>query len=164
MICSICKDRVATINLKEIINNEVTDLNLCKECFELREQRGPGSSVESIGKALDSLEKYANKDAAGASSPRICPRCDTTEEQVRAKGRLGCGECYRTFATTLRPILTKVHGSTEHRGKSPHHVVETTDRKTELRRLHEDLQQAVQSENYERAAKLRDKIKQFESM
>lgn len=164
MICNICKDRVATIKLKEIINNEVTAFNLCQECFDAREQSGSGSSIESIGKALDSLEKYANKDAMGGSSPRVCPGCNTTEEQVLAKGRLGCSECYKTFAATLRPILAKVHGSTDHRGKSPHHIEEKLNQKTELRRLHEDLQQAVQSENYERAAKLRDRIKQFETM
>jgi protein arginine kinase activator len=157
MICQVCKDKVATIRLKEIINDEVTELHLCKECFEARERQGGSAhagSPEGKGKKKLSLE----------SKPIQCPTCGTTSDELRANGRLGCGDCYKTFAVSLEPIISRVHGFTEHRGKSPAYIARNLDLKTELRRLQTELQDAILTENYERAARLRDKIKQFEDM
>ncbi len=159
MICHICKDKVATIRLKEIINNVVTELHLCRECFESREHQdslGMAGVSESDTPAVIDEEKKKPK-----GKTRRCPNCGLSEEQFRARGRLGCGECYKIFAKTLEPILAKVHGSSEHRGKIPQEAAKGLDLKTELRKLQEDLQRAIQAENYERAAKLRDKIKQY---
>ncbi|UCD58037.1 MAG: UvrB/UvrC motif-containing protein [Candidatus Hydrogenedentota bacterium] len=163
MICSICEDKVATICLKEIINNVVTELHLCQACFEAREQKGGGTPTLSVNKMLDSLAGHGKKTTVHKAKPQKCPTCETTEEQFRAKGRLGCADCYKTFTVSLDSILSKVHGSTEHRGKIPQ-AARRLDLKVELTRLQEDLQKAILSENYERAAKLRDKIKQFENI
>jgi protein arginine kinase activator len=161
MICHICKDKVATIRLKEIINNVVTELHLCQECFEAREQKGMTTGIDAP--VTGSLAEQEKKKAKGKTKPRKCPVCGTTEDQFRAKGRLGCPQCYKAFAKALEPILCKVHGSSEHRGKVPQEASRSLDLKTELRRLQEDLHRAIVSENYERAAKLRDKIKEFEN-
>lgn len=158
MICHICKDKVATIRLKEIINNVVTELHLCQECFESREYQG-GGPVHISDADLNALIEDDKKKAK--SKTQRCPVCGLSEEQFRARGRLGCSECYTIFAKALEPILAKVHGSTEHRGKFPQEAARSLDLKTELRKLQEDLQRAINEENYERAAKLRDKIKQF---
>jgi protein arginine kinase activator len=162
MICSICKDKVATIRLKEFVNNVVTDLHLCQQCFETRELKGGGGSGGDSDKMLESLVQQGQKKAKGKAKPRKCPACGMAEDQFRAKGRLGCGRCYETFGTALETILTSVHSAAEHRGKVPRHAARSLDFKVELRRLQEDLQRAILSENYERAAKLRDKIKKFE--
>jgi protein arginine kinase activator len=164
MICQICKDRVATIRLKEIINDVVTEIHMCKECFEIREQEGGAFATASPEKASDSSLQKARKQAGIKSKTLKCPACGTTDEELRANGRLGCGDCYHTFAESLEPILNRVHGFTEHRGKRPCLVARNLDLKTELRHLQEDLQNAILTENYERAAKLRDKIKEFENM
>jgi protein arginine kinase activator len=160
MICHICKDRVATIRLKEIINNVVTELHLCQECFESREHQNTSGSFES-GPNLDALVEEESKKAKAKGKIKRCPGCGISEEQFRARGRMGCSECYNVFAKSLEPILVKVHGANEHRGKVPQEAARSLDLKTELRKLQEDLQRAILAENYERAAKLRDKIKQF---
>jgi protein arginine kinase activator len=146
--------------LKEIINNVVTELHLCQECYEAREQQGKTGSVDAEVDLQGLVEEEKKKSKTKPKSKR-CPGCGLSEEQFRARGRLGCGECYRIFAKALEPILVKVHGATEHCGKIPQEAARSLDLKTELRKLQEDLQRAILAENYERAAKLRDRIKQF---
>lgn len=161
MICHICKDKVASIRLKEIINGEVTDLHLCQACYDAREQQGTGvtepSAADIVGSLMGGQEKKAD------SEPNACSACGTTKSDLREKGRLGCSECYAVFAATLEPILSRTHGSIQHRGKIPQ-PSRNLDLKNELRRLQKDLRDAIISENYERAAKLRDKIKVYENM
>jgi protein arginine kinase activator len=164
MICHICKDNAATIRLKEIINNMVTELHLCQACFENREKEGKSGFSASVDKALDSIVSPGKKQAKSRTSPQKCHNCGTTEEQFLGKGRMGCSDCYKIFAKSLLPLINKIHGSTNHRGKVPHEAARKLDVKNELTRLQEDLQRAILSENYERAAKLRDKIKTFENM
>jgi len=154
---------VATIRLKEIINNVVTELHLCQDCYESREHQGK-TGLDDVGANLNALVEDEKKKVKAKGKGKRCPGCGLSEEQFRARGRLGCGECYKIFAKTLEPILVKVHGSTEHHGKIPQESARSLDLKTELRKLQEDLQRAILAENYERAAKLRDKIKQFGSI
>ena len=164
MICQICKDKVATIRLKEIINDVVTEIHMCKECFDIREQEGGAFAAACPEKASDSVVQNARRKARIKGKAVKCASCGTTDEELRANGRLGCSDCYHTFAESLEPILSRVHGFTEHRGKRPCLMARNLDLKTALRHLQEDLQNAILTENYERAAKLRDKIKEFENI
>jgi protein arginine kinase activator len=149
--------------MKEIINNEITEIHLCKECFETRENEGGKPIAALSGATTDSFSLGAKKTGLRARTI-TCSICGTKEEDLRTNGRLGCGDCYKIFAEALEPIVSKVHGHSEHRGKTPSHISRNLDLKAEIRRLQEDLQNAVLAENYERAAKLRDKIKHFENI
>ncbi len=161
MICHICKDKVASIRLKEIINDVVTELRLCQACFEAREMQGTGVSESGLDKSLAALTgTLGEKDVLRHAK---CPTCGTGIDTLREKGRLGCGDCYGALSVSLEPLLSRVHDATQHRGKIPHPAERKLDLKNELRRLQEDLQDAIVSENYERAAKLRDKIRQYEN-
>ncbi|GAB4342489.1 MAG: UvrB/UvrC motif-containing protein [Candidatus Abyssubacteria bacterium] len=162
MICHICKDRVATVRLKEIINNVVTEIHLCQECYKAREFSAGAIASDGVGAMPEA--KRGKKKAATVQKTLKCPECGMTEDQFRAKGRLGCSTCYTALTEALQPILAKAHGSAEHRGKHPRHTVRSLDLKVELRRLQDELQKAIRSENYEQAARLRDKIRQYESM
>lgn len=161
MICRICKDRVASIRLKEIINDVVTEFNLCQTCYDAREQEGTGVSDSLAADVVSSFAMIGGKEDA---EPAACPACATSKVDLREKGRLGCSECYGAFSVSLEPILSRAHGSTEHRGKVPQRAAMNLDLKNELRRLQEDLREAIVSENYEQAARLRDKIIHYESM
>ena len=162
MICNICKDKMASIKLKEIIDDVVNELHLCRDCYEAREQEGDGVKETfsadifdmSLGAGIKGFER----------KPALCAKCGTTEADFSEKARLGCGQCYEEFSQQLEPILTKIHGAVEHRGKIPHPAARNLDLKNELTRLQGELQDSISSEDYERAARLRDKIKHYESM
>lgn len=165
MICDICHKNPATVHLTEIIDNKMTELHLCEECAQKK-----GAQMESHFGLADLLAGLA--DLGGQftktkkESKTKCPRCGLTYEDFKKIGRLGCGECYSAFTEALLPLLKRIHGSTQHSGKSPSKKVTRARRsvktKGDLQELREKLQRAVELEEYEEAAKLRDKIKEME--
>jgi len=92
-----------------------------------------------------------------------CPRCGLVYSEFKESGRLGCSECYTTFRSQLRPLLRRIHGSTKHVGKAPARDSERVALRREIQRLHEDLQRAIEREEFETAASLRDRIRAIET-
>ena len=76
---------------------------------------------------------------------------------------MGCSECYTAFQFQLRPLLRRIHGDTHHRGKSPSHGKSVATRSRRIQRLHDDLRRAVEREDFETAATVRDEIRRIES-
>ena len=89
MICHICKDKVASIRLKEIVNDIVTELHLCQACYEARETQGTGAPDKGLvgGASIPAVGRKTGKESAK------CPECGTTVEDFHDKGRLGCSRC-----------------------------------------------------------------------
>ncbi len=157
------------MHLTEIINDQITKLNLCESCAKRK-----GSDVEQhfgiadLLSALSDVETPA-QPGGGIPSPskNKCQSCGLTYEDFKKIGRLGCSECYTTFKPSLLPLLKRIHGSNQHTGKSP-----TPTALRELKsnnKLHEELDaakqellKAVKKEEFEEAAALRDKIKFIE--
>ena len=93
-----------------------------------------------------------------------CKKCSMTFEDFQKVGRLGCGDCYIEFRKNLLPLLKRIHGSTRHTGKSPKEVDETDGKKkvSEMQELRQKLQRAIDMEEFEEAAALRDRIRALE--
>jgi len=161
MVCDACKQQQATVHLTEIVNDEMTELHLCEACANQK-----GAQVEShfglsdllgglaeVGKAQEPEEEVAAK---------TCPSCGMTYEDFRKVGRLGCAECYVTFKRNLATLLKRIHGSPHHLGKSPGRLVKPPKVKLELTELKKRLEQAIEMEEFEEAAHLRDQIRELE--
>jgi len=89
--------------------------------------------------------------------------CGFSQADFKKTGRLGCSECYVTFAEGLSSLLKAMHKGTEHVGKLPERAQRTMALNQRVRALTENLQKAVADENYETAASLRDQIKRIEA-
>ncbi|PYL64424.1 MAG: excinuclease ABC subunit B, partial [Verrucomicrobia bacterium] len=98
----------------------------------------------------------------GASTQK-CPVCGFSQADFKKTGRLGCSECYVTFAEGLGSLLKAMHKGTEHVGKFPERAQRTVALNHRMRALTENLQKAVADENYETAASLRDQIRLLEN-
>jgi protein arginine kinase activator len=100
-----------------------------------------------------------NLPAPAESTP--CGFCGATLRDFREAGRLGCPHCYASFEVHLRDLLRRLHGSSQHVGEIylPPEVAAGDDRRGELDRLREQLRRAVEAENFELAAELRDRIR-----
>ena len=161
MVCNICGKNQATVHLTEIIDDQITELHLCEECAQKK-----GAQMESHFGLSDLLAGLAdlgtqfNKTKTEAKLK--CSKCGLTYEDFKKVGRLGCGECYNAFKEALVPLLKRIHGSTQHYGKSPKKAAKMVKAKNELEMLKEKLQKAIQKEDFEEAAKLRDKIRELE--
>jgi protein arginine kinase activator len=93
--------------------------------------------------------------------PAACPSCGLAYAEFKAKGRLGCPACYAAFGPVLVPLLEKVHGAATHRGKTPERVKGVLASRRQLAEIEEQLSQAVANEEYEKAAQLRDRIREL---
>ncbi len=161
MLCDICGKREATVHLTEVINNQMTKLHLCEECA-----REKGAEMEEhfgLANLLAGLADLGQPLEAAKEKKLKCPSCGLTYEDFKKLGRLGCGQCYDTFKAYLVPLFKRIHGSDAHVGKVPRKrdkVLKT--KKVNVEQLKKRLQRAVELEEFEEAAQLRDEIKKFE--
>lgn len=88
----------------------------------------------------------------------FCPQCGLSAVEFNRSGRLGCGECYRAFGADLAIVLRRLHGGGRHIGKIPAPNAVQLEARTALLTLRRQLKQAVEREEFEKAAELRDRI------
>jgi protein arginine kinase activator len=92
-----------------------------------------------------------------------CPSCGMTFGQFRQSGTLGCADCYETFDQQLGALIERAqNGATHHRGKTPARAGGSVDRQRLVQQLVKELDQAVAAEQYERAAQLRDHLRNLD--
>ncbi|MFM8980555.1 MAG: UvrB/UvrC motif-containing protein [Planctomycetia bacterium] len=160
-ICQSCQQNPSTIHYTEIREGSKSELHLCEACAQAQGVT-TGPVPAGLPAMLQALAKPASP--AGAPAPR-CPSCGITFAEFREKGRLGCPQDYEFFREQVDPLLEKIHGRNRHVGRLPRGTdAEASRRADELLRLRRELQQAVQAEQYEAAARLRDRIRQLESL
>jgi len=159
MLCQRCKKQQATVHVTEIINNEKRERHLCEDCA-----REEGVAIKAQINLQDVLSGMLQAhEAAGEEASLSCPDCGMTYGEFRNQGRLGCPNDYEAFAEPLQEVLQKVHGATEHVGKIPRRAGSDQRAQRELMQLRRRLQQAVEREQYEEAARLRDLIQEKET-
>lgn len=168
MLCDTCHKNKATVHLTEIIDDQMTELHLCEECAgkksaEMEQHFG-------LSDLLAGLADFGKQPKDNQSENLMCKNCNLTYADFKKVGRLGCSECYSAFRNNLEPLLKRIHGSTTHVGKAPQESkseekkiddkeMQPVDNLTKLKTL---LQEAIKSERFEEAAKLRDKIRELE--
>ncbi len=165
-LCSYCHEREGVIKLTQIVGGQVETVQLCAQCAAEKGIQTPSMMEDTpIGGLLAalSLETDVAASDATAESP-VCPGCGGSLQDFRESGRLGCGQCYDTFGEPLRELLRRLHGSAHHTGKA-YHAPGTPARETEaesIDRLRERLKRAIEQEQFELAAELRDRLKERE--
>lgn len=173
MLCDRCQKRDAKILYTEIINGTKKEQHLCEECAadytSFQMEKPILNSELTLGDLLSTL--LDNYSASGMKIPGerkpdiTCNKCGTSYEEFLQKGRFGCSNCYRSFHSQLGKTLKGIQGAEVHTGKRPKGYVTTTDRImkdfTEAQKLALKLQEAIEKEEFEEAARLRDLIKQM---
>ena len=161
MKCDHCGENEAVIHLTQIVDNKMGTFHLCEACAAekgLEPEAGVGNFP-----LTDFLAQMGGESKPQPSGPTECEYCGLTLQDFKKTGRLGCSHCYVTFDHHLRSLLRRLHGGTQHVGKVylPPDPTEA-DRNEQLSRLRRKLDVAVENENFERAAQLRDQIRQLE--
>ena len=160
MLCDQCGENEAIIHLTNIQNNQITTSHLCDSCAA---ENGVDPGLTMADQPLTDFLAQTGKAIAESSAVGPCAFCGMKLEDFKKKGRVGCSHCYVTFDLHLRNLLRRLHGSSQHVGEvylSP--VAVGNDPRRELLDLREQLKRAVDSENFELAADLRDRIKVLE--
>jgi protein arginine kinase activator len=160
MLCQDCGKKKATVHLTQVINNKKVVLNLCEECAEKRGFRNPLEGVPfPLAEFLSSMLSQAQMKKPGKEAETACSGCGMSFSDFAKIGRLGCGNCYFTFRSQLNDLLRKVHGNTQHRGKFPRTTRGVMKPLWEENKLQAELKKAIEQEDFERAAQIRDQIR-----
>ena len=164
MYCDECKSRPAAVTIKEVFNGKQVELHLCPECAA---QKGLASLIWRYIIAQVAGKFLIWADNVGQVQPPVvtgksCPNCHINLKVISQQGRLGCSQCYEVFEEQLEPTLRRIHGNTIHTGKIPKRGASKVKLQREIEQLKAQLQSAVSNEQYEKAAELRDKIKNLE--
>lgn len=149
--CDACNDP-ATVHLTQIINNQIHKIDLCEKCAE---QKG---ITDPSGYSLADLLVKPGSNSGQEVSNMSCPECGCTQREFKKSGRLGCAKCYETFQGVVSPALLTMHRGDSHKGKVPQRALERATFVNRLGDLESNLQDAISSERYEEAARMRDEI------
>jgi protein arginine kinase activator len=158
MLCSICKEREATVHLTNIAGDKVQKVDLCEECAKSKGMNDPMGF--NFVDELFGLGASQEIEQAGGETGLKCPVCGFTQADFKKAGRLGCAECYQTFAEPLEGLLKTMHKGTRHVGKVPEALRQSRDLSDRVKALQKKLAKAIEAEDFEQAATLRDEIKQ----
>ncbi len=162
MLCENCKERDAVMTLTQVRNNSVQQQHLCEKCAA---EQGVETSVATPKHPLgDFLQAVQQQSLTVTGDQGACHFCGATARDFRASGRLGCARCYGAFDRSLRELLRRLHGNSRHTGRryqAP--APELLEQASLVGQLRDRLRRAVEAEQFELAAELRDRLKAHES-
>lgn len=172
MLCEKCKKNEATYYYHENVNGAEKAYHLCRDCKEEMEKKGELGDVDlNLSSMFDSFfadpfkgtlfgSLFAPVRSQIPSAEKKCT-CGMTLRELSANGMVGCPGCYETFARELAGTVQGIHGRAAHTGRVPARFREKADLKKKIETLEAERQEAVKTENYERAAQIRDELKKL---
>jgi len=161
MLCCVCKEKEATVHLTQIVGDKMQKVDLCEACAKQKGVNDPAGF--SLADLLLGLGAAQEMEQASGGSDLKCPRCGFTQADFKKTGRLGCPGCYEVFGEGLEGLLKSMHKGTQHIGKSPASQRAVRDNQRALKTLQEQLAKAIATEDFEKAALLRDEIKRLQA-
>ena len=175
MLCDDCKKNEARVHFVVLKNDGTTEMHLCRDCaarysktmagmsgedYSINDfirgviQRMPDPSANAEAQESEQEEKPTEEEASFT-----CPNCGMSYRDFAQQGKIGCSVCYDTFREELTPLLLRIHGAGNHRGKIPKRAGGTLELKQRIERLRMRQERAVAKEEYEEAAQLRDEVR-----
>ena len=155
-MCDKCKVKPATVQVTHTVNGQKTQRMLCSDCakqegmlvnpFMPLAQMMAGMMGESVRPQKSSLSGLA------------CSHCGYDFSRFQETGLLGCPQCYEEFKEYVTPMIRRIHGGLKHMGERPGGGTGAPEQE-ELALLQKKLMEAVEQEEYEKAAELRDAIR-----
>jgi protein arginine kinase activator len=150
-MCEECRKERATWHITTIVDGRSVEQHLCEECYLKKE--GPPAFASLVAAVVPELKEMAL---------RQCPSCGLDYLEFRQNMRLGCPRDYEAFDKPLEQLLERIHGAARHNGKAPPTAGKEGAIRSRVRSLRRQQKKAIAEENYERAADLRDRIRELE--
>ncbi len=161
MVCDNCKERDAVVQLVQVTEEGKRDLHLCEKCAAAK---GVETTVSTPKTPLHDFLMAVQQQMGTAVTDAVrCTFCSLSLREFRQTGRLGCAHCYAAFESSLRELLRRVHGASRHSGR----VYEPPkpdllQRASTIVELRDRLRRAIEQEQFETAADIRDRIRALE--
>ena len=164
MLCEQCGQKQATTHVKTNINGVVESHHLCSECAAKMGYHPMAGFASGFG-LNDLFGSFFGESLAAhprSADALRCPGCGASFDDIARTGKVGCAKCYDTFLDQLLPSLQRMHGKSKHAGKAPSGAPAAAKLENRLETLKRKLSEAVDAQEYEKAAALRDEIKSLE--
>jgi len=160
MKCEKCGKNVATTHIHTVINGKVTEMHICGYCAK---NHGIGR-FEHLGlmNLLASVYDDTSLGSIEKNNSERCTTCGASFADIAGCGLIGCPDCYKFFMKQLNPTLKRIHGNSGHIGKIPSSSAPRLSTVSRVEQLKRRLAKAVETENFELAAALRDRIREIE--
>jgi protein arginine kinase activator len=167
--CQVCHEGEAVVRLTQVVGDDVTTLHLCSKCAAERGIETDAAVTQTpLGAFLAAMGKGGASIATAVAAGDACPACGATLQDFRTSGRVGCADCWNAFERPLRDLLRRLHGATRHTG-APYQAARSAvlspaeERSRSREELRAQLRLAVETEQFERAAELRDQLRVYDS-
>ena len=158
MLCDICHQHEAVIHFTQVVNNKVTKMHFCTTCASKQGISG----IDQLDKPFDLLSKFLSALALPETfTDTKCPNCGKMLSEFKEDGKLGCQECWNVFRQDIVPLLKNLHGKTRQKFRSG--VSSRSRVSAKIRTLQGKLQEAVEKEEFEEAARIRDEIRNIKN-
>lgn len=162
MLCENCKENEASIHITDKVGGQYVERHLCADCSGALVNPSPDDLVMMPLAVLKALVLKVKEDFDKKKLQKQCPHCGATWKDFLETGKLGCSYDYELFRMELTPLMKKLHdGKFLHSGKLPTEEEEKQIKIIKIKVLEEEMKEMIKTENYERAAKLRDRIKKI---
>jgi protein arginine kinase activator len=159
MQCDVCQSKEATVFLTQIVDGKMQKVNLCEACSKEKGVNDPtGFALADLLLGIG-----ASQEIQKSPAQLKCPVCGFTQADFKKTGRLGCSNCYEVFGEGISPMLKNMHKGIRHTGKTPARFRKFRLRDEKIKNLQESLNKAIEAEEFEKAADLRDQIRQVEA-
>lgn len=167
MRCQECEQKPATLHFTKIINGEKMEFHICESCAREKGEALPGapngfSIHQLLSGLLDFESPSPGKSWTTEQETARCSHCELSYTQFRKTGKFGCDHCYKAFAPRLDALFKRVHGNLIHAGKVPKRSGGKLQWQREMDQIKGELRQAIENEEFEHAAKLRDQVREKE--
>ncbi len=156
-LCDFCGKNPGIVLVK-VLDKEgnAVELMICADCGRKR-------GLSGVEKTAPKKEEADSREPRAESRNFTCPSCGLSFSEFKRRGRLGCANCYNAFEQELKQVIRRIHGSIRHTGKEPNKGRKKAQERLEVQRLRAELDAAIKEEDYERAAALRDLLRQTEN-
>ena len=152
MLCDDCKSRPASIFFKEVNPGKIVELHLCEQCAHKR-----GLLMAKKLSPIEILQKML-KEKSAKDEKIICKNCCLSLAEFKRIGRFGCSKCLSEFGPQINHLIKQIHQNDRHIGRSP---VQCNKNGFEVFKLRAELKKALEKEEYEDAARIRDQLKKY---
>lgn len=167
--CERCNKYQANVHIVKVFDGMKKELNICEKCAKELGEFNLNSILDVENtfslNILSGLVEYFNNNQQSSIikvNDSECPKCKTTYAEFKNTGFLGCDECYKQFLKILAIFIKRVQNGSNHVGKIPSRCGEDVIKRKEISELKDKLQKAILSEEYEKAAEIRDCIRKIQ--
>ena len=156
--------RTATVHFTQIVNNKKTEMYLCEVGAKEKNKFGMNipMDISNFFAGFTGISAELTYAQDGRQQAAVGDGCGMSYDEFPKTGKMGCSRCYDLYGERIKPLLKRIHGSVSHTGKAPEKITQTLKTDNEISKMKAELEAAVQREDYERAAELRDKIRELE--